>query len=83
MHSPVEVVNLKDLEKIPQLMAGFAENIKKNEKFAVVSNPTAAGFGHYPNQLQENAQRVILGVVFNFDCSIHRDHLGPAPVDKS
>jgi putative aminopeptidase FrvX len=35
MHSPVEVVNLKDLEKIPQLMAGFAESIKKNEKFAV------------------------------------------------
>ena len=35
MHSPVEVVNLKDLEQIPQLMAGFAESVKKNEKFAV------------------------------------------------
>ena len=27
----VEVVNLKDLEQIPQLMAGFAESVKKNE----------------------------------------------------
>ena len=35
MHSPVELVHLKDLEKIPKLMTGFAESIKKNEKFAV------------------------------------------------
>ena len=35
MHSPVEVVSLKDLEQIPQIMAGFAESIKKGEKFKV------------------------------------------------
>lgn len=35
MHSPVEVVNLKDLEQIPKLMAGFSETVKKNETFKV------------------------------------------------
>src|SRR6266849_269458 len=33
MHSPVEVVNLKDLEKIPQLMAAFALSLKGGEQF--------------------------------------------------
>src|SRR6185503_9452231 len=35
MHSPVEVVSLNDLEKIPELMAGFVESLKKNEQFKV------------------------------------------------
>ena len=35
MHSPVEVVSLKDLEKIPELMAGFAQSIKRGEAFKV------------------------------------------------
>jgi putative aminopeptidase FrvX len=35
MHSPVEVISLKDLEQIPQLMAGFAESVKKGEQFKV------------------------------------------------
>ncbi|HEX7653711.1 MAG TPA: M42 family metallopeptidase [Verrucomicrobiae bacterium] len=35
MHSPVELVNLRDLEQIPQLMAAFAASIKKGEKFKV------------------------------------------------
>ena len=35
MHSPVEVVSLKDLEMIPQLMAGFVESLKKDEQFKV------------------------------------------------
>ena len=35
MHSPVEMVNLKDLEKIPAIMAGFALSVKKGESFAV------------------------------------------------
>jgi endoglucanase len=35
MHSPVEVVSLKDLEAIPQLLAGFAASLKKGEKFKV------------------------------------------------
>jgi putative aminopeptidase FrvX len=35
MHSPVEVINLKDLEQIPKLMAGFSESLKKNETFKV------------------------------------------------
>lgn len=35
MHSPVEVVNLRDLEKIPQLMAAFALSLKKGEQFKV------------------------------------------------
>ena len=35
MHSPVEVVSLKDLEQIPQLMAAFALSLKKGEQFKV------------------------------------------------
>ena len=35
MHSPVEVVNLKDLEAIPQLLASFAASLKKDEQFKV------------------------------------------------
>jgi putative aminopeptidase FrvX len=35
MHSPVEVVSLKDLELIPQLLAGFASSLKKGEQFKV------------------------------------------------
>ena len=35
MHSPVEVVNLKDLEQIPQLMAAFALSLKLGEEFKV------------------------------------------------
>jgi putative aminopeptidase FrvX len=35
MHSPVEVVSLKDLEQIPQLMAAFARSLKKGEEFKV------------------------------------------------
>lgn len=35
MHSPVEVISLKDLERIPQLMAAFALSVKKAEAFKV------------------------------------------------
>jgi putative aminopeptidase FrvX len=35
MHSPVEVVSLKDLEKIPELLAGFAQSLKADEEFKV------------------------------------------------
>jgi len=35
MHSPVEVVNLKDLEKIPELLAAFAASLKVGEMFKV------------------------------------------------
>ncbi len=35
MHSPVELVNLKDLEKIPELMAAFAQSLKTGEEFKV------------------------------------------------
>jgi putative aminopeptidase FrvX len=35
MHSPVEVVSLKDLEKIPELLAAFAQSIKTGEEFKV------------------------------------------------
>jgi endoglucanase len=35
MHSPVEVVSLKDLEKIPELLAGFAQSLKPGEPFMV------------------------------------------------
>ena len=35
MHSPVEVVSLKDLEQIPQLLAAFVHSVKKGEKFKV------------------------------------------------
>ncbi len=35
MHSPVEVVSLKDLEQIPELMSAFALSLKKNQEFKV------------------------------------------------
>ena len=35
MHSPVEMVNLRDLEQIPELMAGFALSLKHGEHFKV------------------------------------------------
>jgi hypothetical protein len=35
MHSPVELVSLKDLEFVPQLMAAFALSLKRNESFKV------------------------------------------------
>lgn len=35
MHSPVEVISLKDLEQIPQLLAAFALSLKKGEEFKV------------------------------------------------
>lgn len=35
MHSPAEMVNLKDLEKIAQLLAGFCLDLKQGERFVV------------------------------------------------
>ena len=35
MHSPVEVINLNDLEMIPELLAAFAASVKKGEQFKV------------------------------------------------
>jgi putative aminopeptidase FrvX len=35
MHLPVEMISLKDLEQIPQLLAGFARSLKKGEQFRV------------------------------------------------
>src|SRR4051794_25872263 len=35
MHSPVELVSLKDLEYIPELLSAFAASIKKGEEFKV------------------------------------------------
>jgi endoglucanase len=35
MHSPVEMVHLKDLESIPELLAGFAQSVGKKEVFKV------------------------------------------------
>jgi len=35
MHSPVELVSLRDLEQIPQLMSGFALSLKPGEEFKV------------------------------------------------
>jgi putative aminopeptidase FrvX len=35
MHSPVELVSLKDLEQIPQLMSGLALALKRGEEFKV------------------------------------------------
>jgi putative aminopeptidase FrvX len=35
MHSPVEVVSLKDLEMIPRLLAAFVESLKSGEQFKV------------------------------------------------
>ncbi|WCJ60029.1 M42 family metallopeptidase [Fontisphaera persica] len=38
MHSPVEVVSLKDLQYIPQLMAAFALSLKAGEQFKIKIN---------------------------------------------
>lgn len=35
MHSPVEMVNLKDLEYIPRLMEGFVRAVKRGDEFKV------------------------------------------------
>ena len=35
MHSPVELISLKDLALIPELLAGFASSVKKGEQFKV------------------------------------------------
>jgi endoglucanase len=35
MHSPVEMVNLRDLEQIPRLMTAFAQSLQKGEQFKV------------------------------------------------
>jgi len=35
MHSPVELVSLKDLERIPELMSAFAQSLKSGEQFKV------------------------------------------------
>jgi putative aminopeptidase FrvX len=35
MHSPSELVNLKDLDKIAQLLAGFSLDLKQGERFVV------------------------------------------------
>jgi putative aminopeptidase FrvX len=35
MHSPVELVSLKDLEQIPELMVAFVQSVKKSEEFKV------------------------------------------------
>jgi len=35
MHSPVEIISLKDLEQIPRLLAAFARSLKKGEEFKV------------------------------------------------
>jgi putative aminopeptidase FrvX len=35
MHSPVEMINLKDLEQVPLLLAAFARSLKKGEQFRV------------------------------------------------
>lgn len=35
MHSPVEMISLKDLEQIPPLLTGFALSLKKGEEFKV------------------------------------------------
>ena len=35
MHSPVELVSLKDLQQIPQLLAGFVQSVQKGEQFKV------------------------------------------------
>jgi endoglucanase len=35
MHSPVEVISLSDLERIPELLAAFAQSLKHREQFKV------------------------------------------------
>lgn len=36
MHSPVEMINLRDLEKIPRLLAAFCRSLKRGEQFKVI-----------------------------------------------
>ncbi len=35
MHSPVEIINLRDLRQIPELIAGFVRSLRKGETFKV------------------------------------------------
>jgi len=35
MHSPVELVSLTDLERIPMLLSAFAQSLKRDEAFKV------------------------------------------------
>ena len=35
MHSPVEMINLKDLEKIPQLLSAFCLSLNRGEQFKI------------------------------------------------
>jgi len=35
MHSPVELISLKDLEQIPEVLAAFALSLKPGEEFKV------------------------------------------------
>lgn len=35
MHSPVELVSLRDLEQIPELLAGFSQSVQTGESFKV------------------------------------------------
>jgi endoglucanase len=35
MHSPVELISLKDLQQVPELLAAFSLSVKKGEKFKV------------------------------------------------
>jgi endoglucanase len=35
MHSPVEIISLKDLELVPRLMAAFALSVKKVDAFKI------------------------------------------------
>jgi endoglucanase len=35
MHSPVEVISLKDLTRIPELLAAFARSLKRRDQFKV------------------------------------------------
>jgi endoglucanase len=35
MHSPVEMIHLEDLEKIPRLMTAFAQSVKRDHQFRV------------------------------------------------
>ena len=35
MHSPVEMIHLKDLEAIPQIFAAFAQSLQPGESFKI------------------------------------------------
>src|SRR4029078_5110452 len=35
MHSPVEIVSLKDFQQLPDLLAAFAQSLKRGEQFKV------------------------------------------------